>query len=619
MFLNSTSGFVDITTFSMTVDSLSSYEISWGDGTYDDSAPYSHIYSSPGSYLVTLRGCDYKTDVLSSETVCVSNFINNALQISIDPSSSVVGCGSTFQVCISSTTPTTTLHFYSSGSLSDPYSDKTFFSHLKPQWKFQNSEGDVMSMATISCDPISSGNTVVGYSACYGFDYIDDMPASPIIFITMETPYTNSRVYAAVPHNVTYVVPDRLCITEDGINPINEIQWAGVPIPFLISVCGPSECNNMLHYTSGYLISANLTSNCIFLNEELPTYSIELTDENCFSTGGYILSSVTIPTSAFSGLTTTVVQDDCNYTGVYETITTRKVAMNAQIYATARIYDGVTVHTLTGLSEEFTIFPFEDFNGFRRFGESENLSEQLKYYAVSDRMKNYASLWDYTSALLGNDINSLGTPAFYSIDQFVKNHNDVDRCDISSLKDLSKKLDVQFDDYDLQLPNDLKRIMEIASIPFEKSIGSRCSCNSNFVNCEACCGSNVCKRCGFDKRSNIGEPLSLTDYVTAGTPILYKEQGSDVFEIFHPLPQDSLDVIQISTLTGGIIEELGLNTLCFFEWDASFQNNPIEAEIDYASPYTILSPTVSTVEEWYGDNGTLEEMFNYILTRGLEL
>ena len=41
--------------------------------------------------------------------------------------------------------------------------------------------------------------------------------------------------------------------------------------------------------------------------------------------------------------------------------------------------------------------------------------------------------------------------------------------------------------------------------------------------------------------------------------------------------------------------------------------------IDWNSPYTTQSPSLSSVHEWYGDEGGIETAFRYLLTKNLFL
>lgn len=594
---------------------LSNFNIDWGDGT--DNISLSHNYSDVGEYTIIVDACrSSTTSIVSTVDVCVNPGIVDQVYFSVYPVSSYTGCGSTFEITFSAL-QLPTFYFYSSGSNSNPYQQpQNFWSHLKPQWRFTDENNNFIETISVSATNITALSTV-GVSGTYTFKYVDDMPGSTNLFVTMEVVDAgiNSRVYASVPHSIIALEPTDLVITQDGIRPINQIQWSGVPIPIVISVANlNSNCSNILHYTSGSLISANITGRCSTIDENIPLQTFELFDENCFSTGGYILTSITI--TAIPPISVQGIFDPCEYE-TQEKEYIRRYAMDTQIFAKAVVSDGVNNFTLTGISNTFSIYPFENFYTFRRHGESHNISDDLNYYGFTEYIKQHENLWKYSDAILDDSIDSLGTNLYYKIDQFVKNTQDLDRCDLKSLRNAATELDVVFEDYNLSFPNELNRIVELASLPFQKLIGTRCVCNTNFYKCENCCNTNVCKLCGFDKRTNIGDILSFTDYITAGTPILYRETGSQIYEIFNVLPQGGQNVFQLQTLTAQNFDTI--TDYCFYEWDSTYQNNPIESEIDYQSEFNMISPTVTSITEWYDENGILEEMINYTLTKGLEL
>ena len=237
--------------------------------------------------------------------------------------------------------------------------------------------------------------------------------------------------------------------------------------------------------------------------------------------------------------------------------------------------------------------------------------------AFTDRMRTHPELWDYVDSLMGDGLESIGNKMFFGVDRFQDQHADLDRCNLKSLLDMSSKLDVNVDDYALDTPSDVKRILDMASMPLEKIVGGRCVCNTNFSECEACCGANVCGLCGFDKTTNIGSTITNTEFVTAGEDIIYKEKTGNVYEIVHVMPQDGEDVFLINTLSADCLSDR--EDICYYRWDKNAQGNPIESEIDYNSQHTTIDPSLSSAEDWFGDGGVIEEILNYVIIKGLEL
>lgn len=621
MNINLNTGFSKTTVFSISGEDIEGFDVNWGDGTISNTQPYIHVYPNAGNYSILVIGCSGLSGTVLTENVCVEDQYPASINIIDYPTYTIAGSVGTFVVEVISPESNITLHFYASGSDSRPYSQpEGFWDHLDPRWRFLDENDNIISTATFSAEPIEVDTNTVAYSATYTFKYIDDMPKDVVLFVTQEIPDHNSRVYSAITHTVSGELPTHICITEDGVRPIYSMQWAGVPVPYMISFC--SENSKLMHYISGNILSANFSSICSVITDSVNITTISVKDENyCFYTGGYLLTSTTINPDQISPPTIDIEYDECSDDRVPIFTEYRLPARDSKLTVVGEAtYDGNTV-TVSGVSNTFSVYPFEEYNKFRRLGESEDLGEKLKYYAFTDRMRNYSGLWEYVDALMGSDRKSLGSKAYFGIDRFVDQHSDIDRCNIKSILDSASEIGIVVDDYALNdMPYEIKRILDLASMPLEKIVGSRCFCNMNFSSCNGCVGKNVCGTCGFNKKDNVGDQLTTSDYITAGTDILYIENGgSTAFEILHVLPQGGSNVYPLSTLTASPIYESGLNNYCFFKWNNAFQGNPIESEIDYLSPFTSINPQLSSAEDWYGDGGVFEELLNYNLIKGLGL
>lgn len=593
------SGLSNITQFTLSSVDLDNVSIIWGDGTISDEI--NHTYETPGTYNIIVNGCSATDAADFTYTVCVSNYISPSVTISTPAVSSIAGVGETFTATVISTFDNITLNFYASGSDSRPYeSPPKFWDHLDPRWRFLDTAGNIITTATFSGTPILYDTTVVAYSANYEFKYIDDMPKNVVLFVTQHIPDHNSRVYSAIQHAVSGEMPTSVKISEDGTNPIYFLQYAGIPIPYLITMS--SDNSNLLHYVSANIISAEFSSICSVVSDQIYTETIPVLDSNsCFYTGGYLLTSTIIDPAQIPEPTVSIDPRECNNESDLIYSEYRIPARDAKITVVAEVSFNGNTATISGESDVFSIYPFSEYNKFRRIGESEDLGEHLKYYAFTERMRNHSMLWEYVDSIMGTDLESFGPRTYFSIEKFVDQHSDIDRCSIRSIIDSSKKMGVTIDDYSISdMPYSIKRILDIASMPLEKIVGTR----SVFVS---------------EDYSNIGDELTLTDYISAGQDILYKENGgSTVMETFHVMPQ-STNVFLLSTLSATPFNNGGINNYCFFKINTDNLDTPIESEIDYLSEFTTINPQLSTAEDWFGDGGVIEELLNYNLIKGLGL
>jgi hypothetical protein len=607
------SGYKFITTFTVSISPSSNDNIiNWDDGNFSNSATATHIYSAADIYSLYAGNCG----ATSAFNLSVFNggFLENNICVRYDTLSSVASCPKTFSVYISSVNPYSTVYFYSSGSKSYPYnSERNFWSHLNPEWYFAELDGTPISQMSITGTPIYSNSVVLGYSALSSVLYVDAMPGAPNLFFTMvlndcDVPI-NSRVYSALQFNVIPDVPKKLLITADGLNPINGIQWSDLNIPYVVSVQGLCACDTIMHYACGYIAQNKSNQLCFGVDNGNYAYyvsAINLTDKDCFNTGGYSMNTFVLPSSSIPlyELSNNINDITCNPKSLDELeYSYARKSPYIQLSAVAVVNVNGSVYTLSGVSNSFYVHKFENFHRFYRRGEHKNVYDFIKQYSHFDfaQIPNFNT---YLSSIAGSG-DTLGK-VYDKIVNIPKDTADIDLCNIDFVHDIANKMDIELDDFFLTYPEELKRLMNFFSIPLEKLIGTRCVCNTQFT-CLNCCGKNICGLCGYDKKSNLGEQLTLGDYVTAGETILIREHGSEIFE-FLPIQYTSLlrDLTAVST-----------DSYCFFKWNDFHQGNPVEGIVDYLNPNNMLNKSLSSYNDWYADNGVIEEMLNYTLTKNL--
>lgn len=318
------------------------YQEVWqfGDGQYSYESVPTHIYSEKGVYPVT-----YTTIIPSSATgevndeirtvtttVSVFNFLEDAISWSNGTPATYqsVPQDFPFTISLSSSNVNTVAPFvqlYSRGSQSQPWQDpQQKWSHLKPQWRFTDVNGTVISSVqpdtytTITID--QSGNrtfddsgTVVGLSANVQCFYVDDLPSqnidnsvTPVTLVaTLITSgyevtdntvkfvpsYINSPIKSETNHNIIFLQPDHLKVTVNGITPMNDIIWRGAYTPYTVTVHPPAPYDNVILKNfplTSFIVnsfSQNLNGIASSNVEFSDTVTLTRFDADGFDTGGY--------------------------------------------------------------------------------------------------------------------------------------------------------------------------------------------------------------------------------------------------------------------------------------------------------------------------------------------
>lgn len=191
--------------------------------------------------------------------------------------------------------------------------------------------------------------------------------------------------------------------------------------------------------------------------------------------------------------------------------------------------------TGTSTSNEFKIRPFEQPFEIRRQNESWDATQSIKSYAMAPHLNSKHNLWDnFVGHSIGQvtEGQQLGRKSYERIANFPANHIDIDESNIKQLYSLSQYLDVPIDNYDLNYPSELQRLIDIGSISHSKLWGEVVKCNLNITDNE------ICPRCGY-KHSNLGDmiidPFSYN--VTAGIPFIQHDRfntSTDGWTIEYP-------------------------------------------------------------------------------------
>ena len=260
---------------------------------------------------------------------------------------------------------------------------------------------------------------------------------------------------------------------------------------------------------------------------------------------------------------------------------------------------------ISGTSTPFSITEFVNNNQIRRLNESFNTSEYYKSLALPEILNSNTVLFDqFFAAAVGTGYLSanedIGQVSYEKIANFVLNHADIDTCNIDQLLSLAEETGVAASDYSAVYPTDISNMIDIASVSRSKLWG-------------------MLDNTPIPLQS-VGEQYNtLTDYVTAGTKIYLRNKYDNSLSLI-PVPQEGPQLIYpLSSLSAYGFAPPVLANYLFYKYEPVYSGNYIENVIDWESPHTTQSPYLSSVQDWYGDEGAIETTFRYLLTKNLFL
>jgi hypothetical protein len=165
---------------------------------------------------------------------------------------------------------------------------------------------------------------------------------------------------------------------------------------------------------------------------------------------------------------------------------------------------------------------------FYKINEDYDLASHIKSYAIMPSLYESSYLFDkFFPSIYGTypyDHYDLGIYSYEKIANYVLNHSDIDTCNLESLYDLAEAVDDKTDDYMMNYPLEIKRLMDILSINPCKIFGS-IEKNQNYF-----------KESDKNGNYNRGKLLSLNYNVTAGVPVILKAKSLDKYQLIQTGP-----------------------------------------------------------------------------------
>lgn len=279
-----------------------------------------------------------------------------------------------------------------------------------------------------------------------------------------------------------------------------------------------------------------------------------------------------------------------------------------------------------GTSTPFNVYDLNNSFNIAKVNEEFDCAEYFRSLALPEILHENPVLFEeFLEAVVGNGVVSkedIGRVAYERIANFVQTHGDFETAEITQLMSFADQLSVPFNKYGADFPTEVNRLLNLFSVPKHRLRGQ--------VVYET------------DLNKNIGPLLTETSLVTAEQYIFAKDRFYEKYQLVYVAPLSSGNILvdiqneqNISTFDNmsielpsenflyplSLIQVEGLRTplsdnYYFFQYNAEqigYKGNII----NWDSDFTTVDYTLSSYEEWYGDEGLVETMFNNILTKRL--
>jgi len=517
------------------------------------------------------------------------------------------------------------------------------------------------------CGPNDQGSTIVGTSGYCDIYYSDDsvvdiLNNSPIYlfatidsskfhdFFTQRTDLYNYVEYPAIGYqnlnpavlavqrNRTYYTPaTALAISTTGITGegpfassifnIPTTCWQGIKIPYIVTLKDINFYTTKFYpLLSSSVANPNVSPSAIINN--LKT-GIIYYDSNGIKQS--LQDVVFVEDFVSPGA---VQQLGSFYKGYF---TSQSTALSCALTASLVVIDplsGTTV-TLTGTSNTFNIYTTAGKYNIAKINEDWDASGFYKSLRYQEPLLEYNNFFTNFLGTIVGDANAypyeLGKTIYEKITNFTSNKADIESCNNDTLLSFCNELSIQFEQYNYSYPPQLRRITDLLSIKQQKLFGTQNTYNINFDNnnnlyTDRSIGPNL------SSFRNIAYEISpLSGTVTAGVPIVAYEKFSGIYTLVNNISSYYLSAANtpLSTYNSnwgwGLLVPSGTTGLTLSNYYKFYRYNSVQDGkiydniINWSDSYTTVLTSQNSYSTWSQDDGIMQTMINYELTKGLNL
>ena len=265
---------------------------------------------------------------------------------------------------------------------------------------------------------------------------------------------------------------------------------------------------------------------------------------------------------------------------------------------------------LSGTSVYLDFISHENFDSFKH-NENFDLAAKMQSLAFMPSLNDSTNLFvSFLGSIYGKypfNHTDLGVTSYEKIANFVANHSDIDYCNINQMYNLAASMGIDLEDYRLNFPEAVQKIVDLTSINQSKLFGALSMDQTAFT------------KPNSKGILNRGDLITLNYTVTAGVPVVLKDRTINNYRLIETGEINGLSTYPLSTLAEwiGIADVDWTSYYEFYKFVPSYDGTQLEGMIDWNNPQTTLSRSLSTQNDWFKDNGFLDAQISYELYKGL--
>jgi len=283
-----------------------------------------------------------------------------------------------------------------------------------------------------------------------------------------------------------------------------------------------------------------------------------------------------------------------------------------------------------GKSNLFAIY--ENKPVIAKINENFDQAATLKSYALQESMINKPVLFDdFIGQIVGDSESSptdLGKTIYEKIANFTINNSDIDVCELDSLRNHYESMGKDLEQFGVNYPPKLRRIMNLLSIKQSKLLGSPNTFNQNFD-----------KSSYNQNKQNLGEEISIEKGTfIAGEPIISYEKFGEKYKLIYNtiVPHTNgtfcsagevcpLSGINYNWGWGLVTSNNNVSGVSigqfyrFYKYIPYMPLTPIDSIIDFNNSQNTFTNMQSSYDTWTAYGGKMDVAISRALHEGLNL